>query len=42
MTPNSGDPVYLKACNAATYAAMVAASPNARYLMQVWRPAVAA
>lgn len=35
MTPNSGDLAYLKACNAATFAAMQAANPDAQYLMQV-------
>lgn len=38
MTPNSGDLAYLKACNEATYAAMIAANPNALYLMQVGHP----
>ena len=38
MTPNSGDLAYLKACNEATFTAMIAANPNAIYLMQVGHP----
>lgn len=34
MQPNSADPVYLKASNAATYGAMVAADPRSLYMMQ--------
>lgn len=34
--PSSGNATYLADCNAATYAAMTAANPNAIYVMQAW------
>ena len=36
MSPNSGDLTYLKECNAAIYASMTAANPNALYMIQAW------
>jgi alpha-N-acetylglucosaminidase len=36
MEPNSADPSYLAASNAAIYQAMISVNPNSIYLMQAW------
>ena len=36
MDPNSADPAYLTACNAAVHDAMTAANPASVYMMQSW------